>query len=145
MKKVICLLAVLAIIGLSYVYKESVAGEREPNTSAYTQYLTSEQEAELEDKISQHLLDASLFQENQMNIKVSTGGENTQKGLVNKTRVHIILDGSLADDKIKAETLADGYYAALILYFGADEIEEYDVHVQFAGRYEFINNKLVEE
>lgn len=109
--------------------------------------MTSEEEETMVDDIIGYLKRMDMFPEGRANVLVYSGTvkADDDEVVVARSRIYIILDGAYADNLTDAHALADGFEAAMTLYFGEQNRDRYDIYVDIGGDYSFLNTELVEE
>lgn len=140
LKKFIPLLVVLAVLAILYVKQSNLKPEeKKPTIESIMSY---EEEDALEEDITKHLkrvLTAGV------SVSVHSGYVWSDTSAVKeKTAVNIFVDGRLADTVEEGKKLAEGYYAAMTLYFGERDIDDYDIYFHVSGKYVFLNGELDE-
>ncbi len=139
MKKVIYAILVL-LLGL--VCLTGCWGKDKPPKESCRYFITHEQETQMEDDIEAFLKGANLYRQGYTGVHINSGyekllGEEVTETV--KTEIIIFVPTDMASDFTEAKSLSDGYYAAMLLYFGENDAEDYDIIFQvFDGNNESV-------
>lgn len=147
MKKFLCVIAVL-ILGLFTM----VGCTDKPPKEENRYFLTYEQETEMENSIKKFLKEQNLYSEIYTGIHINSGCE-TVKGeevvKTEKTEIIIFVTDDIASNFSEAQVLNSGYYSAMTLYFGTDDLKNYNIVFQVFNSaretvYKFVNGEYDE-
>ena len=109
------------------------ADKDKPPKESCRYFMTSEQETQREDDIEAFLKSANLYRQGYTGVHVNSGyekllGEEVTETV--KTEIIIFVPTKIASDFSEAKALSDGYYAAMLLYFGENDAGDYDITFQ---------------
>ena len=137
-------IVIVVVIGIINVKKEKQRLYENQDKNQTQSIISNDECDRMEQDITIYLKKQDFFYDDYTSIKVSSGYE--KNGVITqKTKIYIILDGKFADSEEMAKALYDGYEAVLMLYFGDNDYQNYDIVLRIAGKYTVTNGVIANE